>query len=69
MAFTQDDLDAISEAIATGELEVQFADGKRVRYRSVEQLMKAKQHIKNELFEESDKPPRRGVRVNVYKGV
>ena len=65
MAFTQDDLDVINEAIATGELEVQFADGKRVRYRSVEQLMKSKQHIENEIF----KPPRRGVRVNVCKGV
>ena len=69
MAFTQDDLDVINEAIATGELEVQFADGKRVRYRSVEQLMNSKQHIENEIFKESGKPPRRGVRVNVCKGV
>lgn len=69
MAFTQDDLDVINDAIATGELEVQFADGKRVRYRSVEQLMKAKQHIENEIFKASDKSPRRGVRVNVCKGV
>lgn len=69
MAFTQDDLDVINDAIATGELEVQFADGKRVRYRSVEQLMNAKQHIKNEIFKDSDKQPRRGVRVNVCKGV
>lgn len=69
MAFTQDDLGVVNEAIATGELEVQFADGKRVRYRSVEQLFKAKQHIEGEIFSDSGKVPKRGVRVNVCKGV
>ena len=69
MAFTQDDLDAINEAIATGELEVQFADGKRVRYRSVEQLKQAKAHIQGEMNADAGKPPLRGVRLNVSKGV
>ncbi len=30
MAFTQEDLDSIREAIATGEKSVTFADGKLV---------------------------------------
>ena len=69
MAFTQDDLTAINDAIATGELEVQFADGKRVRYRSINELMRAKQHIENSISTADGKAPRRGVRLNVNKGV
>jgi len=69
MAFTQDDLTAINDAIATGELEVQFADGKRVRYRSINELMRAKQHIQESLDAKGGKAPKRGVRLNVNKGV
>ena len=69
MAFTTDDLDAINDALATGEMEVEFADGKRVRYRSVGDLMRAKQHIESRMNSESGRRPRRGVRVNVMKGV
>jgi hypothetical protein len=38
---TQADLDAISAAIARGESEVRFADGRTVKYRSVDELKKA----------------------------
>ena len=69
MAFTTDDLDAINDAIATGELLVQFADGKRVQYRSVSDLIRAKQHIETSISSVSGVQPRRGVRVNVNKGV
>lgn len=69
MAFTQDDLTAINDAIATGELEVQFADGKRVRYRSVAELIRAKQHIENAIGSASGRVSKRGVRINVSKGV
>ena len=48
MPFTQDDLDAIRRAIATGELEVEYAD-RRVRYRSIDELLKAEQRILNAL--------------------
>lgn len=69
MAFTQEDIDAIDEAIATGVLEVQFSDGKRTRYRSINELERAKYHIEGELTKALGKRPRRGVRMNVSKGI
>ena len=69
MAFTQDDVDAINDAIATGEMEVEFADGKRVRYRSIADLVRAKTHIETRISTDAGRRPRRGVRVNVMKGV
>lgn len=44
MAFAQTDLDAIRAAIAKGELEVEL-DGRRVRYRSMTELLAAEQRI------------------------
>mgnify|MGYP000476109514 CR=1 FL=1 len=44
MAFTQKHIDAIDEAIATGELEVNFGD-RKVKYRSIAELKTAKRHI------------------------
>ena len=35
MAWTQTDVDALKAAIATGALEVRYADGRHVRYRSL----------------------------------
>jgi hypothetical protein len=69
MAFTQEDIEAIDEAIATGVLEVQFADGKRTRYRSINELERAKYHIEGEITKALGKRPRRGVRMNVTKGL
>lgn len=44
MALTQSDLDRLDKAIATGELEVEF-DGMRRRYRSVPELISARNHV------------------------
>ena len=44
MALTQTDLDALDAAIAASELEVQV-EGRRVRYRSIDELMKARSHV------------------------
>ena len=44
MAFTPQDLDALDQAIATGEFEVDY-NGRRVRYRSVTELLRARAHV------------------------
>lgn len=41
MAFTQSDIDAMKTAIASNVQSVRFADGRRVDYRSVDELTKA----------------------------
>ena len=48
MAWTQSDLDAVEAAIATGELNVQHND-KSVRYRSITELLKARETIRTAL--------------------
>ncbi len=48
MAYTQDHLDALQEAIATGELEVKF-DDHLVRYRSISELKAAYEFVKKEM--------------------
>lgn len=48
MAYTQADLDALDRAIASGQLEVQYAD-RRVRYRSMDELMTARQHVAQQI--------------------
>lgn len=44
MAFSLSDLDNIRSAIAKGELIVEFGD-RKVTYRSIDELLKAEQHI------------------------
>lgn len=44
MALSQIDLDALDSAIATSELEVDL-DGRRVKYRSTSELIRARQHV------------------------
>ena len=44
MAFTKDNIDAIDEAIASGELTVDYGD-RKVTFRSVTALKRAKAHI------------------------
>ena len=46
MAYTQADLDRIEAAIASEELEVEV-DGMRTRYRSMSELLQARELIKN----------------------
>lgn len=70
MAFTKDDLDAINEAIASGELTV-VVDGKTLTYRSVAELLAAKRHICAELAGQAGK--RRsafaGFAVHIDRGI
>jgi hypothetical protein len=46
--YTQATLDALDVAIASSQLEVQFGD-RRVRYRSMDELLAARQHVAREL--------------------
>lgn len=48
MSFTTTDLQAIESAIATGELRVEI-DGKLVIYRSIPELVQARDIIRSEL--------------------
>ena len=48
MAFTQTDLDNINAAIATGELSVEV-NGRKVVYRSVDDLLKARSIIADDI--------------------
>lgn len=48
MAFTQSDLDAIDRAIASGELSFTH-NGRSVTYRSMSDLLKARDRIANEI--------------------
>ena len=43
MALTQTDLDAINRAIASGELSVRTVTGQTVTYRSIDELLKARE--------------------------
>ena len=44
MALSQTDLDALDTAIASAELEVEI-EGRRVKYRSTNELLRARQHV------------------------
>lgn len=48
MAFTQQNLDVLDAAIATGTLTVEY-NGKRVTYRSIDELIRARNLIKSDL--------------------
>lgn len=38
MAFTQSDIDALKSALRSGLLEVRYADGRTVKYRSLSEM-------------------------------
>lgn len=67
MAFTSTDLDNIKAAISTGELEVQIGD-KRVRYRSMAELLQAKRVIEDELAGLSGRRRPRAALVSFSRG-
>jgi hypothetical protein len=48
MAYTQADLDALDRAITGSQLEVQYGD-RRVRYRSMDELLAARQHVAQQI--------------------
>lgn len=48
MSFVVSDLDALDDAIKKGELEVAY-DGKQVKYRSIDELIKARTFVYGQL--------------------
>jgi hypothetical protein len=49
MAWTQDDVDAIKAALATGARDVQYSDGSRVSYRSEAEMMSIMKRMQTEV--------------------
>lgn len=49
MAFTTQDLTAIEAAIASGELTIRGADGRTITYRSMDELLKAREMVRSSL--------------------
>lgn len=65
MAVSQSDIDALNEAIASGERQVSL-NGQQVTYRSIDQLILAKQHLERELVRESATTASTRVRKQIY---
>ena len=65
MAHTQSDLDAIKAAIASGEQSVEVG-GRKVVYRSVDELRKARDDIAAELAGAATPSTTSGVRRGSY---
>jgi len=53
MSWTTDDLTTIERAIAVGEKSVQFSDGRRIEYRSMNELQAARQMIAGALADDA----------------
>lgn len=70
MSFTQEDVNALNEAIASGELKV-VVDGREVQYRSIKELLEAKRHIEAEIANGQGRRRSafRGFRVVVDRGI
>ncbi|EMJ7098674.1 hypothetical protein V7974_004717 [Vibrio parahaemolyticus] len=70
MALTQDDLNELDLAIASGELTVKI-DGREVTYRSVDELLKARRHINALLKQQSGRTrnPLAGIVTRVDRGI
>lgn len=49
MAWTQDDLDKVDTAIATGVRKVTFADGRSTEYQNADQMLEVRREIRAEL--------------------
>ncbi len=58
--FTQTQLDAVNAAIANGKLTVEY-DGKRITYRSMAELMQARELIRADLAAASNASTSRSV--------
>jgi hypothetical protein len=50
MAYTTAQLQALEDAIATGELTVEY-DGKKVTYRSIAELLTARDFVRGQLID------------------
>lgn len=47
--WTQEDLDAVQQALASGEKSVTFADGRKLEYQNTGELLKLRTQIKSEI--------------------
>lgn len=56
MNWTQTDLDAINEAIATGASKVRFADGREVTYRGLADMRSVRDEIAQAIGRTVDTP-------------
>lgn len=64
MAISQSDLDRLDAAIAAAELEVEI-DGRRVRYRSISELIAARAHLSSVLVSAGTTRTRSAYRFNM----
>lgn len=62
MAFTQADLNAVERMIATGTLKLDY-DGKRLEYRSMDELLKARNTILADLNRQTGNSNRHSMAV------
>lgn len=62
MSFTQTQLDALTEAIAEGTFKVKYQD-KEVTYRSLEEMIKLRELMRQELGIDGGAGPRRQIGV------
>lgn len=69
MAYTQSDLDNLDKAIAKGYLTVRHSDGKQITYRTVDEMVKARDLIKKELAKSDGKRRRRAFVARTTKGL
>ena len=67
MSYTTDQLNALRQALATGERRVTFGD-KTVEYRSVEELQAAIREVEAALAKENATPLARQIRITTAKG-
>lgn len=56
MSFTSADLTAIETAIASGELSITNSSGRSVTYRNMNELLKARDTIRDELRKDGSLP-------------
>lgn len=68
MAYTQTQLEVLQAALASGELEVMF-EGRRIRYRSIEELERAIATVQGELTTQTGTKRVRRVQMTVSKGL
>ena len=67
MAYTQTDLDRLDAMIASGTLEMTY-DGKRVVYRDMDQMLRARAHVASQIAAASSSAPVRYV-IPEYQGL
>jgi hypothetical protein len=64
MSYTQDQITAIKNAIALGALEVRYADGRTVKYRSLDEMRSILAEMENAL---GVRPRRNNFTVATYR--